>query len=111
MSTIPPEIAEVMAQAHEIYTNGLRDQMLKPDQQDWVYRDIPWTTVDMWVLLIDAIGEPNIRMVSGSERTGKDGVAARRASVFISPTGIENLTAWAKAQAAHPNPAQQESES
>ena len=62
---------------------------LDPDalmKQGWVYRDVPWCTLDAWALLIKIIGSDNYRLLAQSERND-----AVRGQMLISPKGMDNL--------------------
>lgn len=56
----------------------------------WVYRDMPWTTIEAWDEAMAAIGPENVIVLARSERPG-----SRRGQVLISPEGMRRVMAKA----------------
>lgn len=56
---------------------------------DWALRDIPWLPYDDYCKFLNILGEDNVLIISGSvmQRSGQE---MARASVLISPEGLEN---------------------
>jgi hypothetical protein len=66
--------------------------------EDWHYRDIPLCSEEVWQLLLGAIGAGEYVMLISTKHTQGDQVRWR-GQFWISPKGLENLAAWAKARA------------
>jgi hypothetical protein len=61
----------------------------------WEYRDTPPMLPEYWKMLMNKLGEENVRRLTYVERTYKDDDRLYvRGQMFISPKGLENLKAW-----------------
>lgn len=70
------------------YINDMQERMNVPS--DWEYRPIPWMRNDFFDKLMDIIGDDNMRFLSSITRR-IDGDMCTRASIFVSPQGIDNI--------------------
>ena len=59
--------------------------------EDWVYRDIPWASVETWGSVISAMPDGSFKLLAMSERNASDGTPVRRGQLFISPEGMTAL--------------------
>lgn len=86
---VPQGLEEFFNEFHQIYVDGLREQLKIPD--DWEYRRIN-TTMENYSKLLDIVQEENISIVSGHTKALKDkDTIIVSASLFVSPAGIQNV--------------------
>jgi hypothetical protein len=90
---LDPIVLEVLDQ----YAADLGKQLNIPS--DWVYRPTGWMRNDFYDMLIDIIGDDNMKFVSSSTRRFKeDKQMYTRASLFVSPAGIKNISTYLSLQ-------------
>ncbi|MEX0598431.1 MAG: hypothetical protein WD512_18230 [Candidatus Paceibacterota bacterium] len=85
------DMRRMMEKTHEEMVKALTP----PDLQNegWVYKDIPWTTIDNFNLLVTIIGEDNLVLIASSVKQSNDGDIIR-GQFWISPQGIENCAEY-----------------
>ena len=54
--------------------------------EDWVYRDVPLMSYEMWDSMLDILGDGNFAIIAATTRPD-----AKRGQFVISPKGMENL--------------------
>jgi hypothetical protein len=74
------------------YEDALREWLCIPREMS--YRPIGWMRNDLYDMLIDIIGDENIRFVSQMSRRFKedDNRMYTRATLFVAPAGIVNIS-------------------
>ncbi len=90
----PFKVRHVTISPHDALTDTQYDALL---EKGWVYRDKPWTPIDIWNELLTVAGEGNYEVLIHSDKTieheGKP-LELRRGQLFLSPTAIANLKAF-----------------
>jgi hypothetical protein len=77
----------------EQYVDDLAHHLNIPE--GWVYRPIPFMRNDFFDKMINIIGDDNMRfMASMTKRI--DGDMCTRASIFVSPQGMERIATYNK---------------
>jgi hypothetical protein len=79
---------DLLTTMHESWVVGLRKQMGLTT--DWAYRDVPWTLVEYFDQLFEAIGFDNYRTVSNTTMTA-DKKNYVRGSYFINTAGLKGV--------------------
>lgn len=75
----------------EQYVDDMKDKLNVPS--DWVYRPVGWMRNDFFDQFVDLVGDENMRFLSQMTRR-IDGDMCTRASVYISPAGMDNIRAY-----------------
>lgn len=83
-------LTEFSKDLHEIYVEEMKRTF---DAHDYEYRDLPWMSDECMSEIVNIIGPTNIKFISGSARYAGN-TRQSRASILISPTGMENLKTY-----------------
>ena len=62
--------------------------------EGWTYRELPYMLFEYWDEILDTVGTHNIQVISGSIRQqlhNREYRSFRRATILISPEGMDNL--------------------